>query len=229
MARRILLIGGTGLVGSRFAESLAGEGNFEIEALVRRPSGLGAPGYREHVAPPADWPEKAGGLGAEIAVSALGTTMRAAGSKDAFRAVDFDLVVDFAAAARAAGARHMIIVSSVGADAGSRNFYLRTKGEMERALEALDFERLDIVRPGLLRGQRGGERRPGERLGIIVSPLLNLLLRGRLDRYAAIDGTIVAAAMAALAGQDEPGRRIHHNRDLHRLASGRLQIAGSFR
>ena len=139
-------------------------------------------------------------------MSALGTTMRAAGSQAAFRAVDFDMVVDFARAARAGGARRMIVISSVGADAGSRNFYLRTKGEMERALEALDFERLDIVRPGLLRGERGGDRRPGERLGIIVSPLLNLLLRGRLDRYAAIDAQIVAAAVA---GAGRAGRAGH--------------------
>ena len=218
--RRVLLIGGTGLVGARFAGRLPGDGGYEADALVRRPSGRSAPEWREHVAPPADWPEIARRLGADVAVSALGTTMRAAGSQAAFRAVDFDLVVDFARAARDGGARHMIVISSVGADAGSRNFYLRTKGEMERALEALDFERLDIVRPGLLRGERGGARRPGERLGIIVSPLLNLLLRGRLDRYAAIDGNAVAAALAALAGQDEPGTYIHHNRDLHRLARG---------
>ena len=218
MAKRILLIGGTGLVGSRFAKCLPGDGSLEVDSLVRRPSGRDTPEWREHVAPPADWPEIASRLGADIAVSALGTTMRAAGSQAAFRAVDFDLVVDFARAARDGGARHMIVISSVGADAGSRNFYLRTKGEMERALEALEFERLDIVRPGLLRGERGGERRPGERLGIIVSPLLNLLLRGRLDRYAAINADVVATAIVSLAGQDEPGTRIHHNRDLHRLA-----------
>ena len=218
MARRILLIGGTGLVGSLFAERLRVEGDVELDVLVRRPSGRAASGWNERVAPSADWPEIAGRLGAEIAVAALGTTMRAAGSQAAFRAVDFDLVVDVARAARAGGARHMIVISSVGADAGSRTFYLRTKGEMEQALAALDFERLDIVRPGLLRGARGGDRRPGERLGIIISPLLNLLLRGRLDRYAAIDADIVAPP-ARSGPQDKPGSRIHHNRDLQRHAA----------
>jgi len=220
MARRILLIGGTGLVGSLFAERLRVEGDFELDLLLRRPSGRAASGGQEHVAPSTEWPEIAGRLGGEVAVSALGTTIRAAGSQPAFRAVDFDLVVDFARAARAGGARQMIVVSSVGADAGSRTFYLRTKGEMERALEALDFERLDIVRPGLLRGERVGERRQGERLGIIISPLLNLVLRGRLDRFAAIEADVVAAAIAKLARRDAQGTFIHHNRDLHQLARG---------
>jgi len=220
MARRILLIGGTGLVGALLAERLRSDDDFQAEVLVRRPSGRVDPAGHEHVAPSADWPEIAGRLGAEIAISALGTTMRAAGSEPAFRAVDFDMVVDFARAARAGGTRHMIVISAVGADAGSRIFYLRTKGEMERALESLDFDRLDVVRPGLLRGARGGDRRAGERLGILVSPLLNLLLRGRLDRYAAIDAEVVAAAIAALAGRNEPGTFVHHNRELQRLARG---------
>ncbi len=114
----------------------------------------------------------------------------------------------------------MIFISSVGADTGSKNFYLRIKGEMEQALEGLGFDRLDIVRPGLLRGSRGADRRLGERLGILVSPVVNLFLRGRLDRFGAVDGATVAAAIAALVQSDEPGRRIHHNRDLRRLARG---------
>jgi uncharacterized protein YbjT (DUF2867 family) len=214
MARRILLIGVTGLVGSLARERLAAAGH-HVHVLARRPTGLAGP---ETVAPPGDWPAIVEGLGGDVAVCAIGTTMRAAGSKARFRAVDFDIAVDFARAARAAGTRHMIIVSSVGADPTSRNFYLRTKGEMEEALEALGFDRLDILRPGLLRGVRGPERRPGERLGILVSPLLNLILRGRLDIYAAIDAHIVAAAIAKLAGADGGGCFIHHNRDLRRLA-----------
>jgi uncharacterized protein YbjT (DUF2867 family) len=211
MTSRILLIGATGLIGRR----VAGLGGESVHALVRRPTGGGGP---ETVAPPADWPAAVRRLGGAVAISALGTTWRAAGSEAAFRAVDFDMVVDFAAAARASGFRQMIVVSSVGADAGARAFYLRVKGEMEAALRALGFERLDIVRPGLLRGDRGSERRLGERVGILVSPIVNLLLRGRFDKYAAIDANIVADAIVTLAGRPEPGTFVHHNRDLHRLA-----------
>lgn len=151
-------------------------------------------------------------------MSALGTTMRAAGSEAGFRAVDLDSVTAFAAAARRAGARHMVTVSSVGADARSPNFYLRTKGEMERALEALGFDRLDILRPGLLRGKRGGDRRLGERVGIALSPVANLVLRGRLDRYAAIDADVVASAVAGALQQSEPGVFRHENRGIRALA-----------
>ena len=142
--------------------------------------------------------------------------MRQAGSTDAFRAVDLDMVAAFARAAATAGARRMVTVSSVGADSGSANFYLRIKGEMEAALEALGFERLDILRPGLLRGPRGGDRRPGERIAIALSPLVNLFLRGRFDRFAAIDADRVAAAIAGALRQSEPGTRRHDNRSIRR-------------
>lgn len=219
MTLKLLLIGGTGLVGRLAADRLLADG-VRVDALLRRPARRSAPGWHEHVAPPGEWPALAQGIGGDVAVSALGTTARAAGSDAAFRAVDFDMVVDFARAARAGGARHMIVVSSVGADPGSRLFYPRVKGEMEDALSALAFDRLDILRPGLLRGERGPDRRWGERIGIIVSPIVNLLLRGRLDRFAAIDAAAVAAAIAALAGQTAPGRFVHHNRELRRLARG---------
>lgn len=210
MARRILLIGATGLVGRLAIERLAAAGN-DVQALARRPTGRDG---AVTVAPPGDWPAIVERLDGDVAVCAIGTTMRAAGSEAAFRAVDFDIAVAFARAARAAGIGHMIAVSSVGADPHSRNFYLRTKGEMEKALESLGFHRLDVLRPGLLRGERGGDRRLGERVGILLSPVVNLILRGRLDRYAAIDARMVAAAIAALAGAEAPGLFVHHNRDL---------------
>src|SRR6185503_12386821 len=154
MARRILLIGATGLVGRLAAERLAAAGH-QVRPLVRRAVGLA----NEIVAPAGDWPALARQAGAEVAICAIGTTMRKAGSQAAFRAVDFDIAVDFARAARDGGVGRMIAISSVGADPASRNFYLRTKGEMEVALGSLGFDRLDLLRPGLLRGDRGSERR----------------------------------------------------------------------
>lgn len=216
---RLVLIGATGLVGGLLADRLLAQaGGPEIRALLRRPSGRSNERWHEQVAPASDWPAMVAGDAPDAAVSALGTTWRAAGSEAAFRAVDLDCVVAFAAAARRAGARHMVTVSSVGADASSGNFYLRTKGEMERALEALGFDRLDILRPGLLRGERGADRRLGERLGIAISPVVNVFLRGRLDRFSAIDGDVVAAAVAGTLRQVEPGTYLHDNRSIGALA-----------
>jgi uncharacterized protein YbjT (DUF2867 family) len=215
---RVVMIGSTGLVGSLAARQLLASG-FSVESVVRRSSGLVHSGLREHLAPTADWPGIAESLRAEAAVSALGTTMRQAGSKSAFQAVDLDTVVAFARSAAAAGARRMVTVSSVGADPGSANFYLRIKGEMESALEGMGFERLDILQPGLLRGPRGGDRRTGERVAIALSPVANLFLRGRLDRFAAIDAEVVAAAVAGALRQREPGIFRHENREIRNLSS----------
>lgn len=215
---RIVIIGATGLVGSLFCDRILGRADVELHAILRRPSGRSAARYQEHVAPTQEWSGLVESIAADKAVSALGTTMKAAGSRAAFRAVDFSLVMAFGLAARSAGAQQMVTVSSAGADPASPNFYLRTKGEMEQSLAAFGFERLDILRPGLLRGPRGGERRLGERLGIFASPVVNLFLRGPLDRYAGIDAKDVAAAAAACLTGSEAGLHVHHNDRLRRLA-----------
>lgn len=214
---RVAMIGATGLVGSLAARSLLAQG-YDVDALLRRPTGIAHPHWREHVAPPPGWADIVSRLNPEASVSALGTTMRQAGSQPAFRAVDLDMVVAFARAGAAAGVRRMVTVSSAGADPGSSNFYLRVKGDMEAALEGMGFERLDILRPGLLLGPRGGDRRPGERIALALSPLTNLVLRGRLDRYAAIDAEVVAGAAVNALRQAEPGIFRHENREIRRLA-----------
>jgi uncharacterized protein YbjT (DUF2867 family) len=209
---RIVLIGATGLIGAKVARRLAGH---QLHCLQRRPGGSAGD---VHVAPAEQWPALVRQLKPEVVISALGTTMRTAGSQAAFRAVDRDTVAAVAEAARTTGAGRMISVSSVGADPRSRNFYLRTKGETEQTLGELGFDRLDLFRPGLLRGDRAGDRRLGERLGLALSPLANLMLRGRLDRYAAIDAETVAEAMVATLSLPPLGRHIHHNRAIRALA-----------
>jgi uncharacterized protein YbjT (DUF2867 family) len=215
---RIVLAGGTGLVGAKLATRLLEDESVEIHAILRRASGRSHSRWNEHVAPSVDWPAIVGAIGAETAISALGTTRRKAGSEAAFRAVDLDLVVAFADAARTAGADRFVALSSVGANPHSANFYLRTKGEMEAAVAALPFERVDIFRPGLLRGKREGDRRPGERIAILLSPALNLLLKGPLEPFAAVDAELVAAAIAASLHDQRPGLHRHDNRAIRRLA-----------
>ncbi|WP_428683290.1 NAD-dependent dehydratase [Sphingopyxis sp.] len=211
----ILMIGGTGMVGQAV---LAGAGSHRISSLGRRMPDAPVPGHPAIAAPPENWPEVIAMNRPATLVSCLGTTIRQAGSQAAFRAVDHDMVLAAARAAKEAGARHMILVSSVGASAGSSNFYLRTKGEIEAALRALDFERLDILRPGLLMGDRPGPRRFGEGLATIAAPLTDALLHGSLRRYRSIPGETVAQAIVRLIGNMAPGVHIHENDAIRALA-----------
>lgn len=153
-------------------------------------------------------------------VCCLGTTLKKAGSREAFLAVDRDLVLRMAGVARSLGARHAVLVSSVGASAQSGNFYLRVKGEAERALSDMDFERVDLLRPGLLLGERA-EARPGEAFARVLAPVTNALLVGSLRRYRGIPAHDVAAAAVALLDHAGPGRHVHEHDALMALAAER--------
>ena len=211
MTDQIVLAGASGLIGCKVAGLLPGAG-FEVHVLSRRKLECMPTGVLQHIADPVEWPAQIAGLKPTVAISCLGTTWNKSGrSEAAFRAVDLELVLAFAAAAQKAGARHMISVSSVGASAKSAGFYLRTKGEAEDGLKQLGFERLDFLRPGLLVGERGGERRLGERVGIMLSPLTDALLHGPLTRYRSIDSQAVALAIANLAANGGQGTFIQEN------------------
>jgi uncharacterized protein YbjT (DUF2867 family) len=144
----------------------------------------------------------------DVFVCCLGTTLKAAGSREGFIAVDRDLVLQLAQLAHHHGARHAIVVTSVGASRQSGNFYLRIKGEVEDALEAMGFDRLDIVRPGLMIGARP-DRRPTEALAQRFAPWLNPLLLGRFRPYRSIESANVANAVARLTAETASGRFVH--------------------
>lgn len=209
---RIALIGATGLVGGEIAKRIA---RADLVLVSRRASGLAA---REIIAPIDQWREALVNEEVDVAISALGTTIAKAGSKAAFDRIDRLAVVDFAHAARAAGARHMVVVSAVGASAEARNFYLKTKGRMEAELAELGFDRLDILRPGLLRGHRA-EHRLGESIALRISPLTDRLMGARWPNYCSIAASDVAAAAVALAGQTGGGRFVRHNDAMTALAA----------
>lgn len=214
---RAAIIGGTGLIGASFIDQWPASDS--LLALGRRGSLPDRPDWRVKYGDMDDWPRLLDGEAVDVAVATIGTTWAKVGDWEKFEAIDRHAVTAFLAAAKEAGATRAIVVSSTMADAGSRNQYLAIKGRMEDDARALGFTRLDIVRPGLLRGNRGPERRWKERLGILVSPLVNALLHGRFHKYRAIDGEIVARAMVALATTGgEGGEYVHHNRELQELA-----------
>ena len=155
------------------------------------------------------------GLGEKVddAFCALGTTIKAAGSREAFRRVDFGCIVALARAARAAGAQRLMVVSAIGASARSVIFYLRVKGETEEAVAALGYPALHIFRPGLLLGKRS-DSRPREALGMALAPFLNPLMLGPAKAYRSIPADTVAAAMITTAGTGRTGRHIHTYADM---------------
>ena len=210
----LLLIGATGLVGAKVAAALPA-GSLTI--VARRAVDV-AKGVSVHVAPTEQWPDLIASARPDVLINCLGTTIKQAGSQAAFRAIDHDLVLAAARAARASGARHCISVSSVGANARAGNFYLRTKGDVEAGLGALGFDRLDILRPGLLTGARGGPARQGEALAMLAAPLTDLLLHGGLRRYRSISADLVARAIAALVSADGTGVHIHEHDAIVQLA-----------
>ena len=217
--RRVLLAGATGLVGTCAMQAVRAHPALRLVALSRREAPIPRGSRMEMmVADPAGWPEAVAAIAPEAVICSLGTTRRRAGSEDAFRAVDHDLVLHVARAAKAAGASHFVLVSSVGANSMGKGFYLRVKGEVEAALTALRFRRLDILRPGLLRGPRANDRRPLERLALLASPLADLLLHGDKRRYRSIDARTVAAAALQLTREKAAGRFVHENESIVRAA-----------
>ncbi len=171
--RRVLVIGATGLVGRAVVCALADrQAVEEVVALVRRDPG---PRPSTKVAYRVVDFDRLEGLDDAFAVdamiTALGTTARQTPDPAAYRHVEVEIPLEVARRARAAGARHLGVVSSVGATPTARSVYLRQKGELEGALQALDWERLVIARPSVLTGARD-EFRPGERLGVLLGRLL---------------------------------------------------------
>lgn len=207
-----LLAGATGLIGRELAAGWDESGTLHL--LVRR--AVAAPGPRTavHVVDFAALPALPP---ARDAWCALGTTIRAAGSREAFRAVDLDAVLAFAQAARAAGVRRFGVVSALGADARSGTFYNRVKGEMEAAVSALGFATLVIARPSLLAGDRASLGQP-TRLAEHLSLTLLRPLGGLVPlAWRPIQAAVVARALRRALPQVPPGTTILESADLQRL------------
>lgn len=217
--RAVALAGATGLVGRACLQRLFDQATIgSILALGRHAPDLQHPKLHNQIVDftaPDEITPSTGPI--DAALCALGTTIKKAGSQQAFRAVDHDAVTTFAVWAKRQGCPTFVLISSVGANPKSKNFYLRTKGETEQSVAALGFARLVILRPGLLLGKRK-ESRPGETLAQIAVPFFNPLLPGKLRRYRGIPADAVAAAMVAAAETQLAGVQICHNDELWRLA-----------
>lgn len=197
-----LVLGATGLVGRALLDRLLADPRYgAVQVLVRRPPAVTHPKLQVLIADFDALDAHATAFAVDHVFCCLGTTLRHAGSREAFRRVDRDYVLAAARAAAQAGAAHFLWISSVGADARSPAFYPRVKGEVEDAIAALALARWTALRPSLLLGARA-ERRLGESLAAAAARPLAPLLRGRLQRYRPIAADAVAAAMVAIANGD---------------------------
>lgn len=200
-----LVAGATGLVGGTLLSVLLEAPDYaRTFAVTRRPFGREHPRLANRVVVFPRMAEQLKGLVANDAYCCIGTTIADAGTQEAFREADLDNVLTFAQAARSFGVTRFIVVSSVGADTRSKNFYLRTKGEMEDAITAVGFPSVDILQPSLLLGPRK-QVRPLELAGRIFAPVVNPFLTGKREVYRAIPVDTVARGMLGAARRGARG------------------------
>lgn len=199
--RKALLFGATGLIGSHLLQQALAAGELHVTAVTRRP----LPVRHEHLTnlvtdfsrfDAHDWPQQV-----DVAFSCLGSTLKQAGSREAFHAIDHDLVVRCAQWSSRLGAQHFLAVSAIGVGRRSPVYYNRVKAETEQDLAAIGFRRLTLMQPSLLLGERDGPARAGEALAIRLAPLFGPLLAGPLSDYRPVLADDVARAMLARARQ----------------------------
>ncbi|HET7435245.1 MAG TPA: NAD(P)H-binding protein [Thermoanaerobaculia bacterium] len=213
---RTLLLGATGLVGRELLSLLLADPDVErVTVVARRPSGVAHPKLDERVFDLAELAQHADAFAVDVIFCALGTTIKQAGSQERFRFVDYDLPLEAARLGRAAGARHYLVVTAQGANAKSRIFYSRVKGELEDALRTIGYPSLTIARPSLLVGHRTEVRR-GERIAAKLSFLFPPSLKP-------ISARSVARALVASAHERATGVQILDSATMRRRFDDRKQ------
>ncbi|MFE3870197.1 NAD(P)H-binding protein [Flavobacterium sp. ZS1P70] len=206
-----LIIGSTGLIGSQLLNLLLDSNDYlKVIAFVKRDTGIKHPKLTQHVID-FDKPETYKELivGDDFFCT-IGTTITKAGSNDAFRKVDFEYPRQFATFALLNKVKQYLIISSLGADAKSGNFYLKTKGEIQDFLKDCDFESISVLQPSLLLGNRT-EFRLGEKVGAFFMKTLSFLLLGNLKKYKPIEGKTVAKALVKIAQTNNKGFKIYES------------------
>jgi uncharacterized protein YbjT (DUF2867 family) len=215
-ARTVVVAGASGLVGREILQGLLADDSVAaVHSLGRRELALQHPKLTQHRV---DFKALPALPRVDEAFVALGTTIKVAGSQEAFRAVDHDAVIAVAKAARQAGAKRLGVVSAMGANARSPVFYNRVKGETETALATLGFDALVIARPSILTGDRqalGQPLRSGEKIALNISRWLAPIIP---DNYQSIDARRVARALLVAVPKSN-GTRVLMSGEMQRAAA----------
>ena len=215
LQRNCLVAGATGLVGNLLVKELLNSKD-NVTALIRQDKVSDHPlltykkiNYEER----SDFNELFHNV-SDVFIC-LGTTIKKAGSKDAFRKVDVDYCFSIAKAAQEAEAPNLSIITSIGADSQTNNFYLKCKGEIEEKISALNFKSFSIYRPGLLIGDRT-EKRLAESIGQIIQPwFIDPLLGGSTKKYRSVKALDLACSLKKFSGSSE-GKKIYYFQDFLR-------------
>lgn len=214
---KAIVLGATGLIGGELIQQLINENIYsEIHVIGRNPTEHQSSKIYFHQVDMHQINRHTNIFNAEVVFCCLGTTIKTAGSREAFRMVDHDMVVN---AARNCENKvgHFIMVSSLGANSKSSNFYLRTKGETEDDLFKLNIPSITIVRPSMLFGNRK-EKRIGEKIGIVFMKITEPLMVGSLKKYRGIEASVVAKAMIKLSFDKNAGKRVYESQHLELIS-----------
>jgi len=212
--RTALIIGASGLCGKKLTQLLLSDTYFDqVKVFVRTSLPINHPKLVQVLTDFDNLPTISAELKGEALFCCIGTTIKKAGTREAFAKVDLDIPVNFGSLAKQAAVPQMLVISAIGANAGSSNFYLRTKGKMEKALEALDFESLHIFRPSLIDGERS-ERRLAEKISMMLMRAMNPLLLGGLRKYRSISPGTIVQSMLGASLQQSKGLHIYEYNDM---------------
>jgi uncharacterized protein YbjT (DUF2867 family) len=213
-----VVLGATGLTGNSLVTLLLHDNRFsKVKVLLRSPSLKQRPGLEPVIVDFDDEEGLASALHGDVLFCCIGTTIAKAGSKENFRKVDFEIPVRCATIAHRQNMQQFLLVSAVGANPASINFYARTKGETEQAIEKIGFPALHIFRPSVLLGARE-EFRLGEWIGKFLILVFYFLLQGRWKKYRPIKAVNVAKAMINAAINTPSGTHVYESDAIKELA-----------
>ncbi len=217
--RNALIAGATGLVGSHCLRLLLDNDRYsQVISVGRREVPIIHPKLDQQIVDFDNLKKYSANLAADDVFCCLGTTIKKAGSKESFYKVDYTYVVELAKLTAAKNASQFLVVSAMGADESSLFFYNKVKGQMERAVQDMEFRGVQIFRPSLLLGERDEERTGEEVAAKIMQPLSKLMI-GPLSKYKPIEAEDVAKAMVQTALQNKGGNHIYPSDKIARIAA----------
>ncbi len=206
--RSALVFGASGLVGYELIKLLLENSNYkDVTAIVRPSLDIQNPKLNQVVSDFEKLEEHVNSFAVQDVYCCLGTTIKKAKSKEAFRKIDFGFIEKIASLAAKKNTDNISVISSIGADKNSNNFYLKTKGEMEESLKSFSFKSINIFRPSILLGKRK-EKRLGERIAKIAIKMFSFLLIGKFRKYRGIEAIKVAQFMISVSLRNNTGINI---------------------